>query len=308
VGGNTDASLSASPPYADLQLNLLDDISDASLLVLPSVHSDGNVPTLNQAGIGYVLTRAHLDLFYIGSLSRHTDQALATGAAQAAVAEFQAGSLPKTDFAAVYFPWMSVSDPVGVGKNPTIPVAPAPTMAGVYARTDATRGVWKAPAGVEANLLGAAALDFNIQDIQQDLLNPVGINALRNIPGAGFVSWGARTMVPSSQWRYINVRRMAIFLRQSIYNGIQFAVFEGNDEPLWASLRLTIGGFMDSLYRQGAFAGSSPSEAYFVKCDSETTTPTDQLAGVVNVLVGFSPLRPAEFVVVKLSQIVQGGG
>src|SRR6185369_14318161 len=129
------------------------------------------------------------------------------------------------------------------------------------------------------NLLGVRALEFNVQDIQQDVMNPLGINALRNQPSAGAVSWGARTMRPSSEWRYINVRRMAIFLRKSIYNGIQFAVFEGNDEPLWASLRLTIGGFMDRLFRQGAFAGSTPKEAYFVKCDSETTTPSDQLAG-----------------------------
>jgi phage tail sheath protein FI len=310
VGGNTDAAASGSAPYGDLQLGLLQDVSDASLLVIGAVTqatTDASVGVYNSAGTGYVLTRPHLDLFYIGQLGRHHDKVLATDFAQAAAAEFN-GPLTKTDFAAVYVPWIKVSDPVGVGKNPLVAVGPAATMSGVYARTDANRGVWKAPAGVEASLLGTQAIEFNIQDIQQDILNPLGINAIRNIPGAGAVSWGARTMMPGSQWRYINVRRMAIFLRISIYNGIQFAVFEGNDEPLWASLRLTVGGFMDSLYRQGAFAGSSPSEAFFVKVDAETTTPSDQIAGVVNVLVGFSPLRPAEFVIVKLSQIVKGGG
>ena len=152
--------------------------------------------------------------------------------------------LPKSDFAAVYFPWIQVSDPVGVGQEPDDLRFPRrrPWPASTPAPTR-HRGVWKAPAGVEASAPRLHVdLEFNIQDIQQDIMNPLGINALRNIPGAGKVCWGARTMVPSSQWRYITVRRMAIFLRQSIYNGIQFAVFEGNDEPLWAALRLTIGG------------------------------------------------------------------
>jgi phage tail sheath protein FI len=303
TGGNTDAAVPA-----DYQLALLDDITDASLLVLGTqVKSDSSIPALNALGIQYVLTRPLRDMFYIGSLQRHNGNTLATNAVQDAVTEFDSAGLPKSDFAAVYFPWVFVADPVGTGKDPQVAVGPAATIAGIYARTDATIGVWKAPAGVTANLLGVRKLEFNIQDIHQDIMNPKGINALRNQPGAGAVVWGGRTMRPSSEWRYINVRRMAIFLRMSIYNGIQFAVFEGNDEPLWAALRLTIGGFMDSLFRLGAFAGGSASEAYFVKCDAETTTPTDQIAGVVNVLVGFSPLRPAEFVVVKLSQIVRSG-
>jgi hypothetical protein len=177
-------------------------------------------------------------------------------------------------------------------------------MAGLYARTDSNRGVWKAPAGVEATLAAVRRFEFDLKDAHQDLLNPRGINCLRGQPGAGPVSWGARTTVPSSEWRYVPVRRTAIFLRVSIYNGIQFAVFEPNDEPLWSALRLTIGGFMDRMFRLGAFAGSTPKDAFFVKCNAETTTAADQLAGTVNILVGFSPLRPAEFVIVKLSQIV----
>jgi phage tail sheath protein FI len=309
AGGETDGAYSSSAPYGDLDLGRLDDLSDASLLIIPRVADDTAQPTLNGAGIAYAMNRPLKDLFYVGSMKRYTAKVLTTNAVQTGVVpEFQATNLPKNDFAAVYWPWIRVNDPIGTGKNPTIVVAPAPTVAGVYARTDANRGVWKAPAGVEATLLGAQALEFNVQDIQQDILNPLGVNALRTQPGAGAVIWGARTMVPASQWRYVPVRRTAIFLRKSIYNGIQFAVFEGNDEPLWSALRLTIGGFMDSLYRQGAFAGGSPSEAYFVKCDAETTTAVDQVAGVVNILVGFSPLRPAEFVVVKLSQIVSQKG
>lgn len=304
AGGQGGATTAQASEY---QLSLLDDLDDASLLILGvNVKDDSLIPALNSAGLSYVQTRPLRDLFMVGNLQRHGGLSLASLATDAVITEFD--GLTRSDFAAHYFPWVFVSDPVGVGKDPLIAVGPAGVMTGVYARTDALRGVWKAPAGVEATLLGVRKLEYNILDINQDRLNPKGINALRLQPGAGPVAWGARTMRPNSEWRYINVRRMAIFLRKSIYNGIQFAVFEGNDEPLWAALRLTIGGFMDSLYRQGAFAGGSPSEAYFVKCDSETTTPTDQLAGVVNVLVGFSPLRPAEFVVVKLSQIVKSGG
>jgi phage tail sheath protein FI len=307
---------------SDYDFSRLDDIADASLLVIPLANANNDQavaqalnntqPNLNINAISYCITRPRLDLFYIGSLSRHNDQVTPDDAVTQVVAEWKGQNsyplLPKSDFAALYFPWIQVSDPVGVGKDPILWVSPSATMAGIYARTDASRGVWKAPAGIETTLLGARALEFNLQDVQQDALNPLGICALRNIPNIGMVCWGARTMVPSSQWRYVNVRRMAIFLRQSIYNGIQYAVFEGNDTPLWASLRLTINAFMDGLYHQGAFAGASPADAYFVKCDKETTTPKDQEAGVVNVLVGFAPERPAEFVIVKLSQMVLGGG
>jgi hypothetical protein len=143
---------------------------------------------------------------------------------------------------------------------------------------------------------------WNLLDKHQDDLNPQGVNCIRLIPGAGTVIWGARTLRPSSEWRYVPVRRTAMFLRKSIFNGIQWAVFEPNDEDLWTSLRATIAAFMETQFRNGAFAGTSSREAYFVKVDSETTTEIDQAAGIVNVLVGFAPLRPAEFVVVKLSQ------
>ncbi|MDC4202828.1 MAG: phage tail sheath subtilisin-like domain-containing protein [Candidatus Manganitrophus sp.] len=174
----------------------------------------------------------------------------------------------------------------------------------MYARIDAKRGVWKAPAGTEANIGGAVGLTKEITDAEQDTLNPIGVNVIRVFPASGIVIWGARTVATQAdpEYRYVPVRRTAIFIEQSIYNGIQWAVFEPNDEDLWASLRLNIGAFMMTLFRAGAFQGATPSQAFFVKADSQTTTQADIDAGVVNVMVGFAPLKPAEFVVIKISQ------
>jgi hypothetical protein len=150
------------------------------------------------------------------------------------------------------------------------------------------------------------ALEFEVTDSHQDTLNPRAVNALRQVPAGAvrpLVVWGARTRQPTSEWRYIPVRRTAIFLRMSIYQSIQWAVFEPNDEQLWQSLRNTIGAFMETQFRNGAFAGATSRDAYFVKVNAATTTPDDQAAGIVNILVGFAPLRPAEFVVVTLQQM-----
>jgi hypothetical protein len=162
--------------------------------------------------------------------------------------------------------------------------------------------VWKAPAGVEATLNGVSGLTAVLSDVEHGVLNPLGVNALRSFPTAGVVAFGALTVSSLPEWKYVPVRRTAIMLRVSIYYGIQWAVFEPNDEPLWSQLRLSIGSFMTTLFRQGAFQGASPAEAFFVKCDADTTTQADIDLGVVNVLVGFAPLKPAEFVVVKISQ------
>ena len=136
------------------------------------------------------------------------------------------------------------------------------------------------------------------------MLNPIKVNVIRTVPGSGIVVWGTRTIGSDAEWRYIPVRRIAIFLRVSIYYGIQWAVFEPNDEPHWASLRLNIRSFMLTQFRAGAFQGSKPDDAFFVKCDSDTTTQADIDNGVVNILVGFAPLKPAEFVVLRLQQKV----
>ena len=301
-GAGGDATLLASE-FKPL-LRALDGVTDASLLVVPSRfgEADDKVQELQNYALDYAEGRPRQDLFCVADMPRHASSVTATQATSDTVDAFKAYT--KTDLGAVYYPWLEIADPVGAGRDPTVMIGPSAFVAGLYARTDQRRGVWKAPAGLEATLLGVRRLEYKLLDAHQDDLNPLGVNALRSMPQGGNVVWGARTQRPASEWRYVPVRRMAIFLRTSIYNGIQWAVFEPNDEPLWSNLRLTISGFMDQLHRQGAFAGQTSREAYFVKCDAETTPEADRIAGIVNVWVGFAPLRPAEFVVVKLSQIV----
>jgi phage tail sheath protein FI len=207
--------------------------------------------------------------------------------------------------AALFFPRLRQPNPSH--DNQKEDFAPCGAVAGVFARTDAQRGVWKAPAGLEATLAGVPELTVSLNDAENGELNPLGINCLRSMPASGRVVWGARTLQGddrlASEWKYIPVRRTALFLEESLFRGTQWVVFEPNDEPLWAQIRLNIGAFMQSLFRQGAFQGKTPREAYFVKCDSETTTQTDIDHGIVNILVGFAPLKPAEFVVIKIQQL-----
>jgi Bacteriophage tail sheath protein len=206
---------------------------------------------------------------------------------------------------AFFFPWVSAPDPLQQGALRLFP--PCGFVAGIFARTDSARGVWKAPAGSDAGVNGAAGLAITMSDAENGQLNPRGINCLRTLPVFGTVLWGSRTLHGdndrASEWKYVPVRRMALFLEESLYRGTQWVVFEPNDEPLWAQIRLNIGAFMQNLFRQGAFQGTSPRDAYFVKCDKETTTQTDINLGIVNIIVGFAPLKPAEFVVIKLQQI-----
>lgn len=303
TGGGGDLT---AAEYGTLLADSLAGVDDAALLVAACdallADSDDYLQFVDQF-VGFAEGRPRQDLFFIGDLPAEGDAADPTAATTAAVTS--KGTLTASNFAGIYWPHLVVGDVVGIGRNPTITVPPAGYVAGLFARIDGRRGVWKAPAGTEATLNGTIAVEHQLTDLHSDELNPDGINALRQIPGAGRVVWGARTMTPASEWRYVPVRRTAIFLRASIYNGIQWAVFEPNDEPLWATLRATIGGFMETQFRNGAFAGRTRDEAFFVKVDSETTTEIDQAAGVVNILVGFAPLRPAEFVVVKLSQKTQ---
>ncbi len=206
--------------------------------------------------------------------------------------------------AALYFPRVSVPDPLTENRLADFP--PCGVVAGAIAATDASRGVWKAPAGIDVTLRGVPKLALKLTDPQQGDLNQLGINCLRTFPVYGRVIWGARTLrgadVLASEWKYLPVRRLALYLQESLYRGTTWAVFEGNAEPLWSQLRLSVGAFMQQLFVQGAFQGASASEAYFVKCDGETTTQGDRDRGIVNVLVGFAPLKPAEFVIIKLQQ------
>jgi uncharacterized protein len=219
-------------------------------------------------------------------------------------------ALTTSTYGVMYYPWVEVSNPFLKPGDPgraTIPVAPSAFAAGMWAKIDGRRGVWKAPAGVETSLLGVAALRFDVGDGEQGQLNPLGVNALRRLPGFGHVVWGTRTLSTKAdpEWRYVPVRRTAIFIEQSVYNSIQWAVFEPNDHNLWASLRSNIDAFMNGLWRSGAFQGEKASDAYHVRCGlGDTMTQADIDRGQVIVIVAFAPLKPAEFVIVRIQQKV----
>ena len=207
--------------------------------------------------------------------------------------------------AALFFPRLRQPNPLH--DNQIEEFVPCGAVAGIFARTDTQRGVWKAPAGLDASLVGVPQLSVPLTDDENGELNPLGINCLRAFPIAGRVVWGARTLRGADQladeYKYVPVRRTALYIEESLYRGLKWVVFEPNDEPLWAQIRLNAGAFMQGLFRQGAFQGSSPRDAYFVKCDKETTTQNDINLGIVNIVVGFAPLKPAEFVVIKLQQM-----
>ncbi|MGA9772075.1 MAG: phage tail sheath C-terminal domain-containing protein [Blastocatellia bacterium] len=205
------------------------------------------------------------------------------------------------DFSAIFFPRVTIDDN---GKKTNIGASGA--IAGLCARIDGTRGVWKAPAGTEADLRGVVGLEYRFSDRENGILNPRAINTIRIFPN-GIVNWGARTMDGDddfgSEYKYIPIRRLALFIEESLYRGLKWVVFEPNDEPLYAQIRLNVGAFMHNLFRQGAFQGQTPRDAYFVKCDKETTTQNDRNLGIVNIWVGFAPLKPAEFVILYLQQM-----
>lgn len=215
-------------------------------------------------------------------------------------------TVPKSINAALYFPYLKSSDPL---TTKTIELPPSGFVAGVFARTDVNRGVWKAPAGLETiigNTTGVVSRG-RMTDARQGTLNPIGVNCIRDFPGVGSVVFGARTSTAANpafeQWKYVPVRRMALFIEQSLLSSLTWAVFEPNDEPLWIAIRSSIQSFMLSLFNQGAFQGGSPRDAFQVKCDATTTTQTDINLGVVNVIVAFAPLKPAEFVIIKIAQL-----
>jgi phage tail sheath protein FI len=205
-----------------------------------------------------------------------------------AVAGASAPAFPRSPNAAMYFPRIAGPGPLR---------GPAGAVAGVFARSDVLRGVWAAPAGVEAALRWVEDLSLPVSDAENGRLNPLGVNCLRNFAGAGPVVWGARTTDDTdADWKYVNVRRTALFVEQSLSRGLEWAVFEPNDEPLWGRVRAEAGAFLDDLFHRRAIAGTTARDAYFVKCDRDTITQDDIDGGVVNVVVGFAPARPGEFV------------
>ncbi|MGA3399303.1 MAG: phage tail sheath subtilisin-like domain-containing protein [Acetobacteraceae bacterium] len=215
-------------------------------------------------------------------------------------------TLPMSQNGALYFPYLRSTDPV---TGQIIPMAPSGFVAGIYAATDASRGVWKAPAGLATVVLNTTGpvLSGIMNDPQQGVLNIDSINCLRSFAGTGTVVWGARTLVAKNQAyqqsMYVPVRRMTLFIEQTLLANLRWVVFEPNDEPLWVAIKSSIEAFLLSLFRQGGLQGSTPSDAFQVKCDSTTTSPTDQQNGIVNIVVAFAPLKPAEFVVIKIAQL-----
>lgn len=211
---------------------------------------------------------------------------------------------------ALYFPRLLLPDP-GVPGG-LLPAAASGSLAGVYAASDARRGVWRAPAGLEAQLAGVADLALHLADADQRALNRQGVNCLRAFPGTGVVVWGARTLAGTdglaSDWKYVPVRRLALFIEESVARGLRWAVFEPSDERLWTEIRLRVGEFLHGLWRQGAFAGARPEESYFVLCDATTMSQEDIDGGVLRVVVGVAPAQPAEFVVLHIQAALSARG
>jgi hypothetical protein len=206
-------------------------------------------------------------------------------------------------YAALYWPWIKVMDPLS-GAPAFVP--PSGHMAGIWARNDSTRGVHKAPANEVVR--GAIALELNLTKGEHDQLNPDGVNCIRSFPGQGIRVWGARTLSSDPEWRYLNVRRLFNYIEKSILNGTNWVVFEPNDPKLWDSVKRTITMFLRRVWRDGALFGQTPAQAFFVKCDAENNPPENRDAGMLTVEIGVAPVKPAEFVIFRLSQFADGAG
>lgn len=298
-GDPPDDTIVEGSAAAKTGLYALDNAEDVNLLCIPPYDFDGKDigPNLIDAAITYCVNRRAVLLLDPPSAWKTKD------AARSGVDSVSSAS-PN---AAVYFPRILRPSPFPEDAGAIKAYAPCGAVAGVIARTDTNRGIWKAPAGLDATLSNVPQLEVSLTDAENGELNPKGLNCLRTFPAAGRVVWGARTRVGAdsraNEWKYLPVRRTALYIEESLYRGTKWVVFEPNDEPLWASIRLNVGSFMHELFRQGAFQGATPREAYFVRCDKDTTTQADIDRGVVNILVGFAPLKPAEFVVIRLQQM-----
>lgn len=303
LAGGTEIDATAND-YTDFYDSILRKVRDVSIIVLPGkyMQPDGSGDPAISATLAHCEKMKNRMLIVDPPPDLELDQA----------ATVNQLALPSSTYTALYYPWVKVANPFyNAEKRPdlakTIDVAPSAFAAGMWARIDGKRGVWKAPAGMEAGLIGAAGLQYLVEDGEQDQLNPLGVNCFRNMPGGGRVIWGTRTLATKAdpEWRYVPVRRTAIMIEQSIFEGIQWAVFEPNDHRLWSALRGNIGNFMNGLFRVGAFQGEKASDAYFVRCGlGDTMTQGEIDAGQVIVIVGFAPLKPAEFVIVRIQQKV----
>jgi uncharacterized protein len=209
-------------------------------------------------------------------------------------------------FGALYYPWITVDNPIGSNGNSEISIPPSGHIAGVWARTDESRGVWKAPAN--DTIRGLLDVERAVTQNEQSLLNPIGINCIRPFGTRGVRIWGARTLASDSDWRYINVRRLFNMVEATIHDGTQWAVFEPNDMALWEGVKRTLTGFLRGLWSAGALFGATADQAFYVKCDAETNPPDVVEAGQVICEIGICPVKPAEFVIFRLSQFTGGGG
>ncbi|MEX2261862.1 MAG: phage tail sheath C-terminal domain-containing protein [Bryobacteraceae bacterium] len=296
--GGSDGNVPQGPEYDAAYQQLDEKVDLFNLLILPKSADDTGDPSIRStlwgAASSFCRDRRAFLIEDLEPVLQTPDGVLAE------LPDARTGVVK--DHTGIWWPQVIIASN-GTRKN----IDPSGSIAGLMARIDGSRGVWKAPAGLEASILGVLGVRVPMSDQQNGLINPEAINAVRAFP-AGVVSWGARTLdgfdnSGNTDYRYVPVRRFALFIEESLVRGLKFAVFEPNDEPLWAQIRLAAGAFMNSLFRRGAFAGRTSREAYFVKADAETTTPQDQALGVVNVLVGFAPLRPAEFIVITIQQL-----
>ena len=296
IGTNFQASKSG--------LYALENADLFNLLVIPPYLSSGDVdPSVVTAAAAYCEGRRAV--LIVDPQSSWTSPAAVIGDPSATPPTGLAALGTNSKNAALFFPRIRQANPLR--DNQLEDFAPSGAVAGIIARTDAQRGVWKAPAGIDATIVGTVDLSVRLTDAENGELNPLGVNCLRSFPVTGPIVWGSRTLQGAdrlaSDWKYLPVRRLTLYLEESLYRGTQWVVFEPNDEPLWSQIRLNVGAFLHDLFRKGAFQGKTPNDAYFVKCDSETTTQTDVNQGIVNILVGFAPLKPAEFVVLSIQQM-----
>jgi phage tail sheath protein FI len=235
-----------------------------------------------------------------------------SGKGETSIDNFASTSLPRAQNGAIYFPWLQMIDPV---TSQPVSVAPSGSVAGVFASTDANYGVWQSPAGMRTAILNTTGPVSTgiVTDAQHGELNiNQAVNCLRQFASIGTVVFGARTLVGNNdayaQSKYVAVRRMTLFLEQTLISNLRWVVFEPNDDPLWTAIRLSIESFLLGIWNQGGLQGATPAAAFQVKCDSSTTTADDQQNGVVNIVVAFAPLKPAEFVVIKIAQLAGQGG
>lgn len=284
---------------------LLEHKPNFDLLVIPPFAWDRDpAPSIWSAAAAYCRERRALLLIDppVGSTSGAVD---AVGIGLAALLKSLPQSSAAAQNAAFFYPRVTAKNPL---TQQTQPFAPAGAIAGMMGRIDAVSGVWTSPSGNAATIRGAVGLERDLTQAERSALASLGVNSLRTVPPVGVVSWGGRTLQGadglSPEWNYVSVRRLALFLEKSIDEGTRWAVFEPNNERLWSRIRSDVGEFLHALFRQGAFQGHTPDDAFFVRCGLDTMTQADIEQGILNIQVGFAPIRPAEFVILPFRHMI----